>query len=565
MDSFTIKQKLIIAFNILIILFVLDGIFSERTLNHVNQTSTAIATKHVQSVIDASQVAESMIEYRKDEFAMVTGASFPYKIYSSQQANRLRDQIDIMLDQLEPSLSGHIVEQFQKLKAIWSKYKTNSDQLVQLAKANRTAEAVQLLETSDAEYHQIDILLQIIVENRKDFINQQNHAAYHEYQNARILLIVSIIFVVLFSTYIGRKISLSIINPINNLKDVSKKIAGGDLSLHLKAEHPDELGELTETYGKTIDKLRGLITEIQKTAENVSSFSEQLTANARQSSDTTQQIANSIGNVADIAGKQETAVDNSLNSIKDMETMLKTFEERADTSSKAAQSVEQIANDGKATIQSVVEQMSLISDSVSHASGVIKKLAERSDEIGQISDTISGISAQTNLLALNAAIEAARAGEHGRGFAVVADEVRKLAEGAGEAASKIAQLIENIQAETENAVQQTSQGMTVVETGKKVVADAGAAFDNISDAVNDLARQAADILEGAKRSSKQVAKLVTLMESLDEIGREVSAETQSVSAATEEQSAAIDEVAHASGKLSNLAQDLSNSADKFKI
>ena len=333
----------------------------------------------------------------------------------------------------------------------------------------------------------------------------------------------------------------------------------------MKAEHPDELGELTETYGKTIDKLRGLITEIQKTAENVSSFSEQLTANARQSSDTTQQIANSIGNVADIAGKQETAVDNSLNSIKDMETMLKTFEERADTSSKAAQSVEQIANDGKATIQSVVEQMSLISDSVSHASGVIKKLAERSDEIGQISDTISGISAQTNLLALNAAIEAARAGEHGRGFAVVADEVRKLAEGAGEAASKIAQLIENIQAETENAVQQTSQGMTVVETGKKVVADAGAAFDNISDAVNDLARQAADILEGAKRSSKQVAKLVTLMESLDEIGREVSAETQSVSAATEEQSAAIDEVAHASGKLSNLAQDLSNSADKFKI
>ena len=173
MDSFTIKQKLIIAFNILIILFVLDGIFSERTLNHVNQTSTAIATKHVQSVIDASQVAESMIEYRKDEFAMVTGASFPYKIYSSQQANRLRDQIDIMLDNLEPSLSGHIVEQFQKLKAIWSKYKTNSDQLVQLAKANRTDEAVQLLETSDAEYHQIDILLGLSrVSKRSNFADR---------------------------------------------------------------------------------------------------------------------------------------------------------------------------------------------------------------------------------------------------------------------------------------------------------------------------------------------------------------------------------------------------------
>ena len=209
--------------------------------------------------------------------------------------------------------------------------------------------------------------------------------------------------------------------------------------------------------------------------------------------------------------------------------------------------------------------MSAIAESTAVSAEVIKKLAERSNEIGAISGTIGEIAAQTNLLALNAAIEAARAGEAGRGFAVVADEVRKLAEGCDEAARKIASLIDTIQQDTDQAVKEMQKGTGDVESGKVVVAEAGNSFSNIAAAVSDLTHHAEGILQEAKKSLQRVDALVLSMDELNKASKDVSAETESVSAATEQQSASIDEVATASKKLSELAQELTDSASKFKI
>ena len=196
---------------------------------------------------------------------------------------------------------------------------------------------------------------------------------------------------------------------------------------------------------------------------------------------------------------------------------------------------------------------------------VIRQLAERSTEIGQISDTISDIASQTNLLALNAAIEAARAGEAGRGFSVVAEEVRKLAEESNSAALRIAELITDIQKDTDQAVSRMSHGTEVVKAGQAVVTNAGEAFNNIVDAVSNLADHSRDILNEATSSSSNAANLVNTMAALEKTGREVASETESVSAATEEQAASMDEIATASRKLAELSVALQNATDKFKI
>ena len=265
------------------------------------------------------------------------------------------------------------------------------------------------------------------------------------------------------------------------------------------------------------------------------------------------------------ANKQGEAVATSAHNIHAFARVLQGFEDKASASVGAAKSVEEIANEGKNAVEGAVNQMSAIAESTAASAEVIKKLADRSAEIGEISSTIAGIAEQTNLLALNAAIEAARAGEAGKGFSVVADEVRKLAEGCNAAAQKIAELIAKVNEDTDKAVLEMQKGTDDVENGKTVVAAAGSSFENIAAAVSDLTSHAEDILVEVQKASQRIDKLVASMDELDKISKDVSNETESVGTITENQAASIDEVVSASKKFSELAEELQESASKFMI
>ena len=209
--------------------------------------------------------------------------------------------------------------------------------------------------------------------------------------------------------------------------------------------------------------------------------------------------------------------------------------------------------------------MAHIEDSVTNSAQVVTKLGERSKEIGQIVDTISGIAAQTNLLALNAAIEAARAGEQGRGFAVVADEVRKLAEQSQDAAKQISELISEIQGETDKAVRAMAEGTEEVKIGATVVNTAGATFEEIAQVVTDVAEQVREISAVMQELAGSSQQIVLSVREINKLCQDSSGEAQSVSAATEEQTASMEEIASASQSLSRLAQDLQTEISKFRI
>lgn len=220
---------------------------------------------------------------------------------------------------------------------------------------------------------------------------------------------------------------------------------------------------------------------------------------------------------------------------------------------------------GGDSVSKAVTQMAQIENTVNSSAKVVSKLGEQSKEIGEIVGTISGIASQTNLLALNAAIEAARAGEQGRGFAVVADEVRKLAEQSQEAAKKIAELISDIQVDTERAVVAMQTGTKEVKTGAEVVNLAGGAFREIANLVVQVADQ---VETSSKAMDKMVAesqRIVTASEQINQISSKSAGEAQSVSAATEEQLASMEEIASSSQALAQLAQDLQQEVAKFKV
>ena len=565
MNAFTIRQKLNLIFAALILVFVAVSIYSTYALNKINEGAMRIATTHLLSVLIANDNGKAMEQYRQLEYSIVTAPNLISRSYAEKKAAKLADQIDITFNALEKSMEGSRDDNLTSLRQGWSAYRSQLPGIIDLANNNQSAQAALILDGSLNKFEVLDDLLVKVIDARKDFINAENRAAAAEYDRTKFILIASVIVVILISVSMALYLSRSINSSIQYLIGVANHIAQGDLKVDVTPKSNDEFGMLTKAFAETVKQLKGLIEGITSTADNLVSFSEQLTSNADQSALATQQVANSISNVAFNMTNQGEQVNSSVTEINRMTEDIAAFEKLSEQSSQSANAVADIAQDGRVAVAGAVSQMETIAASVTESAEVIRQLAERSEEISQISDTISAIAEQTNLLALNAAIEAARAGEHGRGFAVVADEVRKLAEGSALAASKIAELIRVIQSDTTKAVERMEQGTQDVQSGKIVVDKAGISFGNIVQAVIGLTKNAEIILHAAQASAEKINKLVAVMDALNKTSAAVSQEAESVSAATQQLSASMDEIAGASKNMSDMAQKLKDSTSQFKV
>ena len=565
MNSLNIRQKLFFVFGILIVIFAANGLFTCYSMNSINDGAMRIVTKLMPNVTAGTKTMQTLAEYQRGEYAIVMSTGLSSRIYAVQETRKLGDQIDIALKTMAPNISKKDADIFQELCTNWESYKKVLAKVTTFAKSGQPTEAVKEIEAAQIQYDLISANLNLVVDSEKDFIHAESNNASAKYEQTKWTLIICIFAVILISIFIAFYLSSNMMKSIRQLMHISNELADGNLSVEAVAQTKDEFGQLTEAYGKTVNNLRTLIRHIQDTANEVSSFAAQLMENAEQSAQATQQVAGSITNVAASSHQQVDSVGRSLTDIQDMSQSLHGFEEKASASADAAKNVEKIAADGKASIAGAVKQMAEIADSVTDSANVIKKLAERSTEIGQISDTISGIAEQTNLLSLNAAIEAARAGEAGRGFSVVAEEVRKLAEESATAAQKIASLIRTIQEDTAQAVARMEKGTSDVQSGQEVVTNAGKSFDTIATAITNLTQHSNNILSEARSSSANATQLVDVMKNINQSSYDVASEAESVSAATEQQSASMDEVATASKKLADLASVLTDSTAKFKI
>ncbi|CUH94886.1 hypothetical protein P22_0952 [Propionispora sp. 2/2-37] len=354
--------------------------------------------------------------------------------------------------------------------------------------------------------------------------------------------------------------------PIGIIRDECLLLAQGDLrerKAHITTE--DEIGQLAKGFRDMRTQLRQLVGKVYSQSEQLAASSEELTANSEQSSQAANQIASSVTEVAAGAETQMTVANETSAVVEQMsagiQQMAATANEVAGQSVKAARK----ATDGGKAVDEAVSQMNQIESTVNASAQVVAKLGERSQEIGQIVDTISGIAGQTNLLALNAAIEAARAGEQGRGFAVVAEEVRKLAEQSQEAAKKIAELIGEIQSETDKAVLAMDDGTREVQTGAEVVNKAGIAFREIAELVTLVSSQVKEISAATQEMASGSQQIVGAVKKIDELSKRSTGEMQSVSAATEEQLASMEEIATSSQALAQLAQELQTAVASFRV
>nr|WP_320145255.1 methyl-accepting chemotaxis protein [uncultured Anaeromusa sp.] len=453
------------------------------------------------------------------------------------------------------------------IKKEQASYRIARNEVIALAMQNKNAEAYmlytsKLVPVSDSYIGKIRKLSDHYSNVGKK-INEDNQAAATA--TTQLLIMVFFVSLVAMSGF-GFFISKVITVPLQRMVAICGELAQGDFRDKPRAVlRKDEIGQLADSLADMRANLRKVLKHVNESSEQVAAASEELTASADQSAHAATSVAISINNVATGAENQLRESDTTAGVVEQMsagiEQVAATSNQVASQSVKAAQK----AKDGNAAIEEAVTQMAHIEESVNNSAQVVTKLGERSKEIGQIVDTISGIAAQTNLLALNAAIEAARAGEQGRGFAVVADEVRKLAEQSQNAAKQISGLISEIQGETDKAVKAMAEGTKEVNVGAKVVNTAGVTFEEISHVVTDVAEQVREISAVMQQLAGSSQQIVLSVREINKLCQDSSGEVQSVSAATEEQTASMEEIASASQSLAQLAQDLQISVSKFRI
>ncbi len=539
-----ISTKLIMVLGSGLMLTVLLGAFAIHELSAVAATAAELGGDSLEGTRKIDQITFTIDTYRRWELRMlVVALTAPGDLRALQQADGMAQA---QLQKLKENETAYVplIDSAEE-KTLYDDYVRKRDEYLSysvevrsLIFAGKVKEAAAMMANGLAKFTAVSEAIAADSDYQKkqsDEAVRNSEATYKDARNWIIgVLSVSVVVGFFVTLWTARLIS----RPVQEVVAVARKIATGDLtSEDIANRSADEVGELSQSINAMKHSLRDTISSVSTGAERIATASEEFSATAAEQAQGAQTQKDQTNQVA--AAMQE------------MSSTVQQVSENSNSAAEASRRAAETARQGGQIVDHTLAKMRAIANSVGQTAQKVQELGKSSAQIGQIIGVIDDIADQTNLLALNAAIEAARAGEQGRGFAVVADEVRKLAERTSKATKEITLMIQNIQTETQSAVEAMQSGTTEVDEGVKSTMQAGSSLQEIINASEQVGSMVMQIATAATEQASANDEINTNIEQIAKISEE------SANGATE--------AARAVSELSNLAADLQGIVGKFRL
>ncbi|MEK8089533.1 methyl-accepting chemotaxis protein [Thermithiobacillus plumbiphilus] len=537
--NWNIGKRLGLGFGLLLVFMAAIALGALQQMASLNQQMDDLANRNLRGVVLTSEMLDAIhivSRVTRNLILLQDPAAREEQQNTLKEARGQYDKAYAEMSRLvsSPESKGILA----RIDAARQQTRAVNNQVVQLALAGQSQEAFSILMTQSRAKEKT------WREEIRNFGNLEEKraltaykAAERTYTRMRLILLGATGLAILLGFFMAIKITRGITGPLHEIEAATGRIASGDLTCKVRVQSRDELGRIADSFNRMSTELRKMIGGIRGSSEQVAASASQLSAASLQ-----------LDHDAD-AQNQQTA-----QAATAMEEMSATVTEVARSAASAAQFARE-ANDtaqrGGQVVRQTVDGMRQISQSVGSSAEVVSALDQSSAEIGKIVSVIADIADQTNLLALNAAIEAARAGEQGRGFAVVADEVRKLAERTATATGEIGRMIETIRRDTQQAVNTMGGARQEVEDGMRLAGQAGQSLQQI--------------LEGAHQLSDMITQIATASEEQSAVASEIAGNVETIANLATRGKANISESAQSAQNLTRVSEELRQTVNRFKV
>ncbi len=379
---------------------------------------------------------------------------------------------------------------------------------------------------------------------------------------------ITIIGALLVGLIFGWFFSKSFATNFRILTEGAERLSDGDLSRKLrlrKGLFSDETEDLANSLNLVVASLRNLVGQIRTCSVNVNELSLSQATTAEEMTATAHEVAGSIEQISRGAETQAEMVERASRVIREMAEQIDLIAASASDLSVSAEETTLAAREGEGMTATALERLKQVLSQIEENGAMFDSFSDQVQKIGTIIDVITGIAQKTNLLALNATIEAARAGEYGHGFAVVAEEVSKLADSTSISAGEITRLIESTREQSLKVQQSMAESVKSIAAGREAVDITGSAFKEIIEKAEAAQLKSVSICQLTEKQTSGAHAIVAAIEEIARVTEDNAASTEEVSAATEEQTASMEEMTYASQRLSKLADDLLVSVSRFNL
>jgi len=462
----------------------------------------------------------------------------------------------------------HDQQMIDEEKKLWQNYKTALEKMDAIIAANNREGAMQNLNSVTDAFGKIsDLMNKDVVEcadgmEKAVTTSEKTFADFESLVHVLGLIIAGILILVVGILYWLAK---DINNSVNKIVLVTEKAAQGDLSQDIQVDSSDEFGTISAQINSVIQHMRKVVGKVQNASQKVSDSSGTMKEKVHHTGDLLEDVAMTVTTATDHTRDQKSALQVTSEHIRQIEESVTQSAMATQFGLEIVQQTASKAEEGNSMLDKTVSQMNDIAKAVEESSKIVQELGENSKEIGSIVEVISGIAEQTNLLALNAAIEAARAGEQGRGFAVVADEVRKLAESSQQSVQKIGDIIGKIQVTTEKAVITMNTGYELVKDGRENVEATGKSFHEIVAMIQQADENSQQIMLIIDSLKNPIEDIVNRTEKISTTAAELADQMETISIATANEAQNIIEILENSDSLTDLSQNMEKAVREFKI